>query len=85
MLNALSAPCYLCELLTVYAPRRTLRSASKILLEVKHYNLKTYGLRAFSICAPKLWNDFPYDVRASKSIDAFKRNLKTYLFQKHFD
>ena len=56
------APSYLTELLRVYEPVRRLRSSSdKWQFAIEPYNLKTYGLRAFSIIAPRLWNDLPKD------------------------
>ena len=41
--------------------------------------LKSYGDRAFSVSAPKLWNDIPDNIKCSGDLNAFKRNLKTYL------
>ena len=32
------------------------------------------------ISGPKIWNDLPYDVRASESLNSFKQKLKTHLF-----
>ena len=57
-LNGL-APSYLSDLVKIYAPVRDLRSSSQKLLAVPFSNMKSYGDRAFSICAPKLWNDLP--------------------------
>ena len=52
-----SAPDYLVDLIHVYEPARYLRSsAGKWRLVIKPYNLKTYGLSAFSAIAPILWN-----------------------------
>ena len=49
------APDYLVDLIHVYEPARYLRSSSdKWRHVIKPYNLKTYGLRAFSVIAPKL-------------------------------
>ena len=36
--------------------------------------------KAFSICAPKLWNSLPRTIREASSVDAFKKLLKTHLF-----
>lgn len=41
---------------------------------------KNYGDRAFSICAPRLWNSLPLSVRTSVSTDVFKKRLKAHLF-----
>ena len=65
-----TAPFYLRELLKEYVPPRTLRT-----------NMKTYGDRSFSACAPKLWNQLPDKIRAAGSVAIFKRQLKTYLFK----
>ena len=49
------APDYLVDLIHVYEPARYLRSSSdKWRHVIKPYNLKTYGLRTFSVIAPKL-------------------------------
>ena len=53
------APPYLSQLIVPYNPTRNLRSASKHLLEVPNVRLKSYGDRAFSVAAPKHWNDIP--------------------------
>ena len=78
------APIYISNLLNKYVPIRQLRSSSQYLLNVPSSNLKTYGDRAFSVCAPKLWNDLPYEIKCSFSINSFKSKLKTYLFRKTF-
>jgi len=76
-LNSL-APCYIRNLISPYVPTRSLRSSSKNLLQVINYNLKRYGYRAFSVCAPLIWNSLPINVRHSPS---FKKELKTHLFR----
>ena len=78
------APSYVSNLLHLYTPNRLLRSSSKFLLQVPPSNLKTYGDRAFSVCAPKLWNCLPYHIRCSPSVSAFKSSLKTYFFKRYF-
>ena len=40
----------------------------------------SYGERAFSIYAPKLWNALPEFLRKSATILYFKKQLKHYLF-----
>ena len=79
------APAYLSALLECYVPARSLRSSSQFLLKEKKAKLKTYGDRAFSVAAPRLWNKLPADVRGAKSIDSFKRSLKTHMFKLAFD
>ena len=78
------APPYLSQLIVPYNPTRNLRSASKHLLEVPNVRLKSYGDRAFSVAAPKHWNDIPLDIKLSGSVDVFKSRLKTYLFRLAF-
>ena len=77
-------PCYIGNLLHLYTPNRTLRSSSKFLLQVPQFNLKNYGERAFSVCAPKLWNCLPNYIRCSPNVSAFKSTLKRYLFKRYF-
>ena len=36
--------------------------------------------RCFKHSAAINWNDLPYDIRACDSVNAFKRKLKTHLF-----
>ena len=43
-----------------------------------------YGDRAFSNCAPRLWNALPLDIRSSNSISYFRSHLKHVLFS-NFD
>ena len=79
-----TAPSYLREMLKEYVPPRTLRSTSKNLLCEPRTNMKTYGDRSFSACAPKLWNQLPDNIRAAGSVAIFKRQLKTHLFKDVF-
>ena len=78
------APSYVRDLLTPYTPSRQLRSSSKDLLSIPHFNLKTYGARSFSVAAPTLWNTLPSDIKNSSSVSLFKHKLKTFLFKKAF-
>ena len=66
------APPYIRELLTVYEPRRTLRSESKGKFVVPRSHKKSAGDRAFSVSAPRLWNELPQNVTECKTIDSFK-------------
>ena len=47
-------------------------------------SLSTLGDRSFYMAAPKLWNDLPLFIRNISSVNAFKKALKTHLFQKAF-
>ena len=44
----------------------------------------TLGERAFVFAVPKLWNALPRLIRESTSVDTFKTQLKTRLFEKAF-
>ena len=81
------APSYLCDLIEPYIPARALRSAGKLLLRQPTYRLKTYmyGSRSFSICAPRLWNSLPVDIRKTSTITEFKSKLNTFLFRQTFN
>ena len=54
-------------------------------LVIKPYNLNTYGLRAFSVIAPILWNDLPIDIRSIDDVNKFKSKLKTFLFKRVYE
>ena len=83
-LNGLAPP-YISDLITRYRPARNLRSTHAVLLRQKAPKLKNTGGRAFSICAPKLWNKLPMDVKRCTEIETFKSHLKTFLFREAFE
>ena len=64
---------------------RGLRSDNKKLLKIPTSRLKSYGDRAFSVAGPRLWNDLPDHLRLCTKPDIFKRDLKTYLFNKAYN
>ena len=75
------APSYLTELIKLYIPPRTLRTSSMDLLDQpRAIKTSTYGERAFSAAAPKLWNALPVKVRSATSVEQFKARLKYCLF-----
>ena len=78
------SPSYISDLLVPYTPVRNLRSSGSGLLSIPKVNLKTKGDRAFSVRAPRLWNDLPDEIRSAKSVSSFKSLLKTHLFKKAF-
>ena len=81
-----SSPSYISNALTVYTPRRTLRSSADTLtLDVPRIHTARFGERSFSYAASKQWNSLPAELRAIQSSAAFKQKLKTYLFKKHYD
>jgi hypothetical protein len=79
LLNGFCPP-YLSCCLEYRKSSRSLRSVSNEHLLAPPSNYKTYGDRSFSVCAPKLWNRLPYDLRKSSTVSSFKKDLKTYLF-----
>ena len=79
-LNNLS-PSYLADRLSYQSHSRVLQSASKQLLDQSRSITKTYGDKAFSACASKLWNSLPLDLRKSPPLTGFRKELKTYLFR----
>ncbi|KAF7669676.1 hypothetical protein LDENG_00151700 [Lucifuga dentata] len=68
-------------MLTSYKPARSLRSSGSNLLTITKSNLKTKGDWAFALRAPKFWNDLTEDLRLSKSMSAFKLQLKTHFYR----
>ena len=79
------APSYLSDLLIHYRPLRTLRLSDEELLVQPRCHLKTYGERAFSFIAPKLWNTLPLSIKRCTSAESFMSTLKTYLFRNYFE
>ena len=75
---------YIQDLITRYLPSRSLRSPSTLSLNPVSFNLKTYGSRAFSVSAPKLWNKLPNDIHSCENLSLFKHKLKTYLFKNYY-
>jgi len=86
-------PAYLDSLLIPFSSSRSLRSSSQNLLTVPFVKTKLQS-RAFSVCAPKLWNSLPQHLRnlaipslpvsnhisPAPHLSAFKQLLKTFLF-----
>jgi hypothetical protein len=76
-----SLPHTLYKHLTVYKPRRQLRSMENtfITLELSSAS-KSVGRGAWSICAPAVWNCLPADLRTSGvSFSAFRVDLLSWL------
>ena len=60
-------------------PRQLRSSVSQQLIVPKtKLNL---GKRAFSVAAPRVWNELPIALKTSETIAIFRKKLKTYLFQ----
>ena len=77
-------PSYLKDLISWYQPCRDLRSRDSNLLCTPTTHL-SYGDRAFSFAGPNVWNDLPLNLRSLDSLGSFKRQLKTYLFDKYLN
>ena len=76
-------PNYLRDLLQTYKPSWNLRSSIMNLLVTPRSRLKFYGDRAFSVCAPKVWNNLPEHTKCSLILTFLKSNLKTCLFKRY--
>ena len=53
-------------------------------LAVTAFNINGYGRRAFSVAMPLLWNSLRQHIRDSRSLEIFKRQLKTVLSRHSF-
>ena len=71
----LELPTYLHSLLSKAIPSRSLRSNKGLLLGVPKVKTVT-GSRAFSYCAPVLWNVLPEKLRSLQSVPFFRKHLK---------
>ena len=76
-------PVYLRSLIAIYLPSRSLRSNRGITLSIPRIKTNT-GSRAFSSCAPSLWNNLPLSAGSATSVATLRRRLKTYLFDLAF-
>jgi len=81
-----SSPSYLSDLVTATANiqlRKRLRSADTNRYEPFTTRLK-FGERCFSHAGPKAWNALPAELHDLTDHSAFKRQLKTFLFERAF-
>ena len=83
-LNIEDFPSYLKDLIQVYTPSRSLRSADKLLLTKPITKLKV-GERSFCYSAPVLWNKLPFELRSCTRLPTFKKYLKTHFFRIAFE
>jgi hypothetical protein len=79
------APDYLCCYFKRKETLRSLRSAQNDLYVVPRTKTKSFGDRAFSVSGPKEWNRLPAEIKDCDNLVLFKKQLKTYLFQKAFN
>ena len=75
-----NAPQYLEDVLWHYQPVRLLWSASQDQL-VKPVSNNSYNDHTFAIVGPCLWNSLPLSLTNCRSLQSFKRGLKTHLFK----
>ena len=78
-----SAPRYLGPLVAVadLPGRHALLSASTSRLVIPPIKLSAVGGRAFPVAASQVWNGLPEAVISSSSLQTFRRQLQTHLFQ----
>jgi hypothetical protein len=67
-------PSFLSELIIPVVSARRLRSISQELLEVPFVSTAMGG-RAFSVAAPRTWNDLPVNIRRSHTLSLFISSL----------
>ena len=65
-------PDYISCLIKPYIPSRPLRSSTKLLLS-EPPSTNSWGKRAFSVAAPRLWNSLPIKIWSSTSLAQFKK------------
>ena len=77
-------PVYLKNLLVKHVPSRPLRSENlKLLDPPPHFErLKAYGVWAFIMAAPGLWNNIPLNLREIEKVES---SLKTFLFKDYYE
>ena len=76
-------PVYIRNMLQQSRKVRTLRSSDLDQLNVPRVRTKV-GSRAFSVVAPRLWNELPLDIRSAETQISFRKELKTYFFGQTF-
>ena len=74
------APDYLSNLISFRKPTYATRlSHDSTLLSIPRTRTRTAD-NAFQVAGPRLWNSLPTNMRQAKSLDIFKGQLKTHLF-----
>ena len=74
------APTYINELLDEYKPTCLLRSSYMNSVP----RASTYGDCSFSIAGQVFWNSLPAEIRSIKSLDIFKKAVKTMLYREAY-
>lgn len=81
------APSYLsdfCTPLNTISLRSDLRSVASGKLNVPKCKTVSYGDKSYPIAGPRQWNELPTVLRNSESVNSFKKELKTHLFNRSF-
>ena len=75
------SPSYLHNSISLYKPKRTLRSSSAHLLSTPStVNQLTDITKAYHHSAPAVWNSLSLSTRSAPSLSVFKQSLKSELF-----
>ena len=78
------APLYIQSLFKRNTKCYRLRSTSDIQFEIPKTRIKIAD-RSIAIVGPKWWNGLPLNLKTAKNENVFRKNLKTYLFQRFFE
>ncbi|CAJ0949039.1 unnamed protein product [Ranitomeya imitator] len=78
------SPPYICDMVSRYIRTRNLRSSQDLLLCSPLISSSHIRIQDFSRASPILWNSLPHHIRLLPTIESFKNNLKTHLFQQAY-
>ena len=82
-------PAYLRDEVTIRQPSRELGTNTRLDTDgrklVEPRCISNVGFRAFKSAAPRLYNTLPREIRILDDIIAFKKKLKTFLFEDCYD
>ena len=78
-------PSYVSDLLKPYENESNVQLRSIGRLNEPIISSRTDSNRCFEYHAPRLFNKLPNDVKKQLTVPAFKRMLKTHIFQKAYD
>jgi hypothetical protein len=77
------SPQYITNLLNKSVAAYNSRSNHQNLLKIPRC-VSSFGEKAFSFIAPKIWNNLPHDIRHAGTNDIFRNKLKTHLFHNSY-
>ena len=78
------SPTYISDLIEICEKEKNIRVNNQLKLVIPKSHHVTYGDRAFSIAAPRIWNNIHEELRKCGNLDTFKQSLKTFLFKKAY-